>query len=377
MQNNLWDLFHNLNYSQIVFNEKGTIESISSSILSQMEIPEDKVGLFPSLLKLRFYEDLFSGPFGVKVLSHFENYRIILNTYHTKRSLLFNVSGIFSDNPGKVITLWQLVNVENTSPDDLSEGSIFENIHIQKIVAPYISDLILDKAIQSIKRGQKTLPNEIKDLTIMFLDLIGFTHQSENMDPHEVINLLNTVMGVTVHCIETNQGMIDKFLGDGIMSIFTDPLSAVVAAIEIQNNLYQLNAFRSAAELPSINARIGINSGSVILGSVGTKRRMDWTALGDVVNTASRIEKQSRKHSVLVSSNTYERIKNQVHIQGELIVNVKGKDKDLNLVFVNSVTFQRKGESITLTLSDESPELPVTSPEFPHKQSHKGSVTIQ
>ncbi len=357
IRDSVQEIFSSLNYSVIFFSEKGLMESVSSSILDQLEIPPDKAGILPGLLKQRFFEDIFTGPLSIHTVSHFENYRIIMHTISSGKGLLYNVSGIYKPSEKKVVTLWQLVNVAETGVKEMSEGSIFENIHLTKLVTPYISDLILDKAIQSIRRGQNSLPNEIKDLTIMFLDLISFTHQSENMDPMDVINLLNTVMGITVHCIESNSGKIDKFLGDGIMSIFSEPLSAVIAAIEIQNNLFQLNAFRSAMGEPCIDARIGINSGPVILGSVGTKRRMDWTALGDVVNTASRIEKQSRKHSVLVSYDTYNRISNQVHIQGEVIVKVKGKDKDLHLVFIDSVTFQKSGQTYTLTLDTEAPQI--------------------
>jgi class 3 adenylate cyclase len=214
--------------------------------------------------------------------------------------------------------------------------------------------MILDKAHESLRKGLKSLPNEGKDVTVMFADMIGFTSRSQSLQHNQLIDLLNLVMGIVVHSIHKNSGYIDKFIGDGVMCIFFEPLSAIVAAIEIQNNLFQLNEFRSASGAESLNMRIGMNSGLVILGSIGTSKRMDWTALGDVVNTASRIEKLSRKNSVLISNSTYLRVKDLVTVQKEVHEHIRGKIEDvISLYYIQSVKVAQDGHEIEVSLFDD------------------------
>lgn len=354
VKNIFWSIYKKLGYSVIQFTGNGLVKEISGPILETLHIPVDKSYSFPSLIKAKFFEDLFVGPFSIRSVEKFENYRISIPVMDGDTEWLFNVSGILNEN-GDIDTLWQPVNV-NISTEKLSEGSLFESLHVQKLIAPYIPQMILDKAHESIRRGLGQLPNESKDVTILFADLIGFTRRSEKLPHNEVIDLLNLVMGVVVRSIEKNSGYIDKFIGDGVMCIFMEPLSAIVAAVEIQNNLFQLNEYRKAGGADPINMRIGINSGGVILGSVGTRKRMDWTALGDVVNTASRLEKLSRKNSVLVSSDTFERVKDHVVVAEKITEKIRGKDAPAELFFVKSVTFLAGDKETLLELAVEEQE---------------------
>ncbi|MDH5719255.1 MAG: adenylate/guanylate cyclase domain-containing protein [Spirochaetia bacterium] len=347
----LQKIYERLGYSIVYFDAEGNVQSVTGQMLKHLRVPESDIDIFPTIIKAKFFEDIFTGPFSIKIVNYFENYRISIPLYDKSDEMMFNVSGVLENN-NIVHTLWQIVNFEGKK-GALSEGSVFENVHIQKLIAPYIPEMILDKARQSIRMGKSTLPNEVKDVTIFFGDLIGFTSVSEQMAHDKVIDLLNIAMNTVVHSVEKNSGNIDKFMGDGIMVIFLEPLSAVVAAIEIQNNFYQLNEFRKASNQESIDIRIGINSGNVILGSVGTKRRMDWTALGDVVNTASRIEKSSRKNSVLIGEETYERIKDHVTVSEKISKKVKGKEEEIVLYYVNSVSFVTKDRNLTLSLVED------------------------
>ncbi|MBX3720970.1 MAG: adenylate/guanylate cyclase domain-containing protein [Turneriella sp.] len=183
-----------------------------------------------------------------------------------------------------------------------------------------------------------------------FLDLIGFTEKSEQLEPTKVIDLLNLSLGIVVKSIEMHHGYIDKFMGDGIMAVFSDPLEAVISGFEIQNNFAGLNAYREISGEDSIEMRIGINTGMVILGSVGTRKRMDWTALGDAVNTASRIEKSGKARSVLVSDSTYQKIKSQVCVGETFAQKVKGKQKEILVHFLRSVSYAENGVQKRLEL---------------------------
>ncbi|AFM14176.1 adenylate/guanylate cyclase domain-containing protein [Turneriella parva] len=342
-------IFSELHLGVVVFNEKGDVLQVSRDLLDQLGMRENNVEDFPRLLKARFAEDVFSGPFSVNLVNHFENYRLKVATIDGKRELLFNISGILNRELKQVETCWQLINLTQDA-GNLSEGSIFENVHLQSIIRPYIPGMILEKARDSLRHGFLHLPNEHRELSIFFLDLIGFTTTSEKLDPAKVIDLLNLSMGIAVKSIEVHHGYIDKFLGDGIMAIFIDPLEAVIAGFEIQKNFGGLNEYRKISGEEPIEMRIGINTGMVILGSVGTRKRMDWTALGDVVNTASRIEKSGEAGSVLVSQATYEKVKDHVTVRRSFSQKVKGKEQQIMLHFLQSVSYLRGGEKKLIEL---------------------------
>jgi class 3 adenylate cyclase len=352
----LLEVYSRLDYSLVVFHSDGSIHKIAGPILDQLGIPQEKAHIFPGMLKAVFFEDIFLGPYGIQNVNKFENYRLSISDIDSTKDYLFNISGTIGEN-GTIPTLWQTVNVQ-MQKEKLAEGSIFDSIQLQKLIAPYIPRMILDKAHESIRKGLKSLPNEGKDVTIMFADMIGFTSRSQSLPHNQLIDLLNLVMGIVVHSIEKNSGYIDKFIGDGVMCIFFEPVSAIVASIEIQNNLFQLNEFRKANEAEPLNMRIGMNSGSVILGSIGTKKRMDWTALGDVVNTASRIEKLSRKNSVLISNSTYLRVKDLVSVKEQIHEHLRGKIEDvISLYFIESVNVVKGGNSIIVSLYEDNIDL--------------------
>jgi class 3 adenylate cyclase len=349
----LWGIYSALDYSTVIFTTDGRISKISGALLKQLGIEEDNISALPGLLKASFYEDIFMGPFNIKNTKKFENYRLGIQNILTDKNYVYNISGKLHTG-GQVVSLWQQVNID-LKGEKLSEGSMLESIQVQKLIAPYIPPMILIKARETIHKGLKSLPNEGKDVTILFADLIGFTSRSQSMAHNVLLDLLNLVMGIVVHSIEKNSGYIDKFIGDGVMCIFMEPLSAITAAIEIQNNLFQLNEFRTAGGADAVNLRIGINSGQVILGSIGTKKRMDWTALGDVVNTASRIEKLGRKNAVLVSLSTYLRTKDLIEVQEKIDVHIRGKVEEVaSLYFIKSVSVLKGEQKITVSLYDDN-----------------------
>lgn len=342
-------LFERLKCGLVVFNLKGEVLRVSQGMLRELGMPADQLAGFSSLIKARFIEDVFSGPFNVTLVDHFENYRLKVPAFGGKREILFNVSGILNRELNQVESVWQAINLAQDA-GALSEGSMFENIHIQSIIRPYIPNMILHKAHESLRRGFLKLPNEHRELTVFFLDVIGFTAKSEQLEPAKVIDLLNLAMGIAVKSIEIHHGFIDKFLGDGIMAIFSDPLEAVVAAFEIQKNFTGLNEYRRISGDDPIELRIGLNTGMVILGSIGTKKRMDWTALGDVVNTASRIEKSGEANSVLVGEATYEKVRDHVTVRRSFNQKVKGKEHQIMVYFLQSVKYFSDGTTRILEL---------------------------
>jgi PAS domain S-box-containing protein len=148
------------------------------------------------------------------------------------------------------------------------------------------------------------------DLTILFTDIRSFTSLSENLQPEAIFNCLNRFFTAMEPVITRNDGFIDKYPGDGIMAIFRNAFSAIVAAKEIYVELDRLNEDLARDGKSQFRIGIGVHSGSVILGTVGSQRRLDTTVIGDAVNVASRLEKATKTlgKSILLSGETLESV---------------------------------------------------------------------
>ena len=159
-----------------------------------------------------------------------------------------------------------------------------------------------------------TTESERRIATVMFADISGFTAMSEKMDPEQVTCTMNDCFCMMGDCIETHGGTIDKFIGDCVMVLFgvpkaleDAPQKAVNAAIEIRNRLYKFNKDKKLS-IP-LNIHIGINTGPVVSGMVGSETKQDFTVMGDTVNLASRLEDASQVGQILVGPATYKATK--------------------------------------------------------------------
>ncbi len=346
----VWDVYKENEMSAVRFDKDGDVLEISESILAQLHIPLRKASEFGKRLPATFMRDVFTGPDAVRVTGRFENYRLYLRNFDTAESILFNVSGHLAEG-GSVTTLWQMVTLPGVRRT-LSEGSLHGNIRLQSMIEPYIPTPVMEKAREVVRQGRGELPDEVRAASIFFADMVGFTRISEREEPRVVIQLLNTTLGIVVRSIEAAGGQVEKFMGDCVMATFDDPLSAVASAVEIQNQFHQLNELRAMSDNEPVNVRIGINSGTVIMGNIGTPDRKDWTPIGDAVNTASRIEKKADVGTVQISRNTYDLIREHIETGGSKWIKVKGKEEQLEVFTVSRVSFERDGRKITLIMSD-------------------------
>lgn len=161
----------------------------------------------------------------------------------------------------------------------------------------YHSPSVVDRIVGSGTREDFTLEVRELDATVLFADLVGFTSMSEAMSPRDVATLLNAYFATMTDVIFAHEGTLDKFIGDCIMAIFGAPLAsgdhavrAVRAALEMRAALSDFNASRPSAA--PLNFRIGVNTGSVVAGDIGSPRRMEYSVLGTTVNAASRLQSQ-------------------------------------------------------------------------------------
>ncbi|MBI3396796.1 MAG: response regulator [Spirochaetia bacterium] len=220
---------------------------------------------------------------------------------------------------------------------------------ILDVTTRYLSPEVRARAVAAVRQGQDVIGTEEADLTILFADIVGFTEMCEDMPLAEVIGLLNQAWEVVTNSINAMDGYVDKYMGDGVMAVFDDALSAVQAGVEIQNLFHQVNRFRNLSAMNPIYVRIGINSGHVIRGNIGTSARMDWTPLGDVVNTASRIQRHANASEVLLGNTTYERVKESVTLTRSDDVTFKGKKRSVRVHAVDTVRFESEGQTRILT----------------------------
>jgi adenylate cyclase len=204
-----------------------------------------------------------------------------------------------------------------------------------KVVDPEIRDHLLS--------GNISLGGENCDVTVMFCDIRGFTSLSENMKPEAVVNLLNQYFTQMGKCISKNHGVINKYIGDAVMAIFGAPvksenhaLDAYNAALEMKKTLELLNEKFSKEGLNQISFGIGLHSGSVLAGNIGAENRMEYTVIGDTVNTASRIESLCKIYNtdLLISETTLNKIcssKENIDFNFVADAEIRGKTETVKL----------------------------------------------
>jgi len=198
---------------------------------------------------------------------------------------------------------------------------------LERFHSPQVIDLIL-------KGGQETLDDmmEPKDVTatILFADIKGFTALAERMPPREVNLILNDFFSRMTDILFRYDGTLDKYIGDGLMAVFGAPMEkeddaerGIRAAQEMMQALAAMMA--GMPEDRKFTIRIGINTGKVVAGNIGSPKRMDYTVIGDAVNTASRLESIAQPNQILIGEETYGRVQGKFNIRAVGPRKVKGK----------------------------------------------------
>ena len=199
----------------------------------------------------------------------------------------------------------------------------------RKYVAPQIVEEIAKKGDFTIELGGQN-----KDIAVLFVDIRGFTTMSEALEPEKVVEILNEYLSLTTKSIFDNLGTLDKFVGDATMAVFNSPFDlpdyefkAVCAAMDIVKGGEELEKVLFEKYGRSVGFGVGVNCGPAVVGNVGCEFRMDFTAIGDTVNTAARLEANAKKGQVLISDEVYRRLKDRIEVKevGELAL--KGKSK--------------------------------------------------
>ncbi|HPW59345.1 MAG TPA: adenylate/guanylate cyclase domain-containing protein, partial [Candidatus Rifleibacterium sp.] len=217
--------------------------------------------------------------------------------------------------------------------NDMVRG-LREREKMQAYVSDSVLEAIQDDADSNIHAGKHI------EATILFSDIRNFTGLTEENSPDKIFALLNEFLGGVEPIIRSNNGRVDKFIGDAVMAVFhqTSPehhsLSAIKAAVQMKKFVKKLNQNRTSLGLFNINIGIGISTGTVLLGDVGSSRRKDLTVIGDEVNLASRLESASKKgrHSkIIFSGATHSLVADLVEAEEMPFTEIRGKQQAVKI----------------------------------------------
>jgi adenylate cyclase len=195
----------------------------------------------------------------------------------------------------------------------------------------YVSEEVAGEIVADPGRHLK-LGGEKREVTVVFGDLRGFTPLAERLDPQNVVDILNVYLTHVVDIVFEFGGTLDKFRGDGVMAFFgapirrdNDPANAVRCALAMQERLKDI----TFEKFPDLRLRmgIGINTGIVIVGNIGSERRMDYTVIGNEVNIAQRFESNAGPGQILITGSTYEHVKGAVQVRELGLLRVMGKQE--------------------------------------------------
>ena len=214
--------------------------------------------------------------------------------------------------------------------DDMTERNKLEAQRrlLERMVSPAVLDQINPDSLQ--------IGGQQRDITILFADIRGFTSFSEKKSPEALVAVLNRYLAAGAEAVLAQEGTVDKFLGDAVMAWFNAPLPqpdhtlrAVRAALGLRSAIEKLHA-----ELPpeaQLSFGVGIHYGEAVLGWIGTEKRLEYTAIGDSVNTARRIQENAARNQILISKEAYERVKEQVEATPYTPLRVKGKGEPVEV----------------------------------------------
>lgn len=236
------------------------------------------------------------------------------------------------------VTVLPLRSIEHKK---LGSMIMMEDISNEKRMKATMSQY-MDAALvdQLLDGGDDIFSGKSTVSTILFSDIRGFTTLTEELGPPGTVAFLNEYFTIMVDCIQRHGGMLDKFIGDAIMAAFGIPVAhgndedcAVRAAIDMIKALFAWNTERLAYGKMPVNMGIGLNTDEVVSGNIGSPKRMDYTLIGDGVNVAARLESACKEYSarILISDNTYRRLRGTYRIRDVDLVVVKGKTEPVGV----------------------------------------------
>lgn len=220
---------------------------------------------------------------------------------------------------------------------------IMRRRRVINVFKQYVAPQVVDK-ISKDKDFELVIGGENRHIAVLFVDIRGFTTMSESLKPEEVVEILNEYLGLTTQAIFDHGGTLDKFVGDATMAVFNAPFDlddyiyrAVATAWDMQAGADRIAEKFRKRYGKSVSFGIGVNCGNAVVGNIGCDFRMDYTAIGDTVNTAARLESNARPGQILISKDVYEAVKDRVDVTPIGEIPLKGKSNGVFVYQIDSV----------------------------------------
>lgn len=244
--------------------------------------------------------------------------------------------------------------VPPTSRDEVGEltrafnkmgESLQQKERIQRAFGRYASDYVLERLLASPEGGE--MAGAEREVSVLFADVRRFTRLSEGLAAKDVVALLNEIFQILSDCILARGGTLDKFIGDSVMAYFGAPVThdkhasdAVAAAVDIATAIEARNA-AAGEDAHRVEIGIGIHTGRVVVGNIGSDRRTDFTAIGDAVNVAHRLEKLARPGEILISEAVQRRVRGSVKLRFEGERQLSGRVEPVHVYAVERESARR------------------------------------
>jgi len=233
------------------------------------------------------------------------------------------------------------VAIQNSIYAKKIEEEALTRERFQRLLSPAIAELVVNGEVEVAKGGH------VRETTVFFSDIRGFTSMSQKSSPQDVVNMLNEYFELMVEVIFKYEGTLDKFVGDEIMALFGAPVThpddayrAVKVAVEQMRVLDEFNRTRMAEGEAPVRIGIGINTGELVAGYLGSSHALEYTVIGDTVNIASRLCSCAKGGEIIISKNTYELVKDYFKVEELPPTRVKGIEEALKIFRV----IDEKGE---------------------------------
>ena len=203
------------------------------------------------------------------------------------------------------------------------------NDYIKQMFGRYVTEEIAELVLDN--DGDPVLPGKRCKVTVLFSDLRNFTSLAETLSPELVVESLNIYFKAMTQVIVRYEGRVDNFIGDAILAVFGAPVSkfsdagrAVACAIEMENQMLSINAELKSRNLPELSMGIGLNTGEVVAGNIGSELRAAYSVIGNPVNIASRVTSIASRGQILATESTFTEVQNIVEVGGDLKITIKG-----------------------------------------------------
>ena len=264
----------------------------------------------------------------------------LLESSEAKNEIIYEDNFKIQDsegNPHEInLTLSPVFNEDNERSGIVFSFEDLSGINkIKSTFKKYVSGNIVDELLQN--ESSLELGGTQSEVCVLFSDIRGFTALSEKMKPSDVVYLLNTYFESMIEVVFSNNGTLDKIIGDELMVLYGVPLknkndsqSAVNTAIEMFKALEAFNREIEKHDLPQLEIGIGINYGKVVSGNIGSKRQMNYTVIGDAVNLASRLCSHAKSGEVVISKSVLDRLDDYEGFEEQIPIKVKGKSQKID-----------------------------------------------